>query len=267
MDIATVRRRAARLAIASAAVLAPALPSWAASASASLTNISLSVVDLDPNDGVMAGFSLVPGISSFLGSLQAENSVLTDFQDISRTGLNSPFISASGSASVSGARTSGASTPTSLVVSGSTSAAGTRFFSELQFTTGDEGLLFNPNTRLIVRADYSVSASVFDACGAFECEEAFARAGILSFGNLTEFEQSREATAHAVAQPGGGGTGPQSGSFVMQLDVGPLSGAATRLQFVAAVTGVGVVPEPENYALMLIGLGVLGMVVSRRRHR
>ena len=57
--------------MAGVAALVSPLPSSAASASASLTNISLSVVDLDLTDGITAGFSFVDRLSFAYGHFGA----------------------------------------------------------------------------------------------------------------------------------------------------------------------------------------------------
>jgi hypothetical protein len=93
MNMLACCRPAASLAMAAVAALASQSPSLAASASASLTNISLSVVDLNLNDGITAGFSFAEGASGIRPIFTASNGTQTDTQDLSQSGLNSPFVS------------------------------------------------------------------------------------------------------------------------------------------------------------------------------
>ena len=48
----------------------------------------------------------------------------------------------------------------------------------------------------------------------------------------------------------------------------PVQGASCGVSANAAIgvfTPVGAIPEPETYALMLVGLGAIGFVARRRR--
>jgi hypothetical protein len=270
MSFAPFRLRAAPLLIVAAAAWGSPLPSLAAaSASASFTNISLTVVDLDLNDGITAGFIFVPGNSTFEGAFGAANTVPTnDSQFIFETGLDSPFIARSASASVIGAQVSGTTTSNSIVISGSASATGAEFsgFFHLQTSRGDLfGMQLAPHTRVIVNADYSASASVFDACAAL-CEQAIASVFIDASGDIGGGSVGTTVSAHA--QPGGGiltSGGPESGSFQLLISNPGDFAADAQLRFHVNVSGVAAIPEPETYALMLLGLGSLGMVLRRRR--
>ena len=177
----------------------------------------------------------------------------------------------SGSASVRGAQTSGATSADSLRVSGSTSAAGANFNSVLNFATGssipgskDEfGLQLTPHTRLVAGADYSASATVFDACTSVVCEQSYGQVSIHARGDLVG---SDLAGASADAR-GDLNSDARSGSLQLLLDNVGNDTASLELQFDARVNGVGAVPEPETYALMLLGLGALGIVARRRKRR
>ena len=137
MSFEPCRHHTATFALAAAAALAfMTAPSMAASASASLTNISLSVEDLDLTDGITAGFSFVQGASTVQAIFSVNIGPISDQQDLSQSGLNSPFIPVSASVSVTGAQASGVAAPNSLKVSGSTSAPDTAFFGQLLLATG-----------------------------------------------------------------------------------------------------------------------------------
>ena len=65
------------------------------------------------------------------------------------------------------------------------------------------------------------------------------------------------------------------GDFGMSCDVSPgvfssygdLSGSTAVFSHVAWIDAITAVPEPETYAMMLLGLGVLGTLQRRRQHR
>jgi hypothetical protein len=126
------------------------------------------------------------------------------------------------------------------------------------------GLQLMPHTQLLIGADYSVATNVLDdVCLGGVCENAGAAVLIFAAGDLPN--QARGAQSIVAAQPGGGiiGTGPASGSLAMALDNFGDGIANMQLTFDTGIEGVRPVPEPETYALLLVGLGVLG-IVSRR---
>ena len=232
----------------------------AASSSASLTNISMTVVDLDLADGITAGFSFVEGLGFAGGLLVASGFGLDDRRDYGEGGLTDPFVSASAAVSVPRVQASAVMTPSGFTLSAST-AAPSSAHGDANFIAS---LSLTPHTRLIATADYSLTASALDACIPGLCEEGNANVFLV-------FDQDfQAASARAVARQGGGvfSTGPKSGSLQLQVDnvadttanVGMHFGGSAR-----AEGAVGAIPEPETYALMLIGLGVLGMA-SRRRN-
>ena len=73
------------------------------------------------------------------------------------------------------------------------------------------------------------------------------------------------------------GTGLTSSSFLLQsIDDGQMVGGpyymAAHVQGIPDITGtlsgsIGAVPEPETYAMMLAGLGLMGFVARRRRRQ
>ena len=109
MNILSFTRHAVPLAIAAAAVLAAPLPSSAVTASASLNNISLSVLDLDLNDGIEAGFTFLEGATTVSGFSRVTPLFGGETVEdrLQQPGLNSPFFSASHSVTISGAQVVG----------------------------------------------------------------------------------------------------------------------------------------------------------------
>ena len=59
-------------------------------------------------------------------------------------------------------------------------------------------------------------------------------------------------------------TGP-TGNFPFELVYGECCGAPAALSISLPLIGVSLVPEPETYALMLAGLGLLGWVTRNRK--
>ncbi|NYG31489.1 lamin tail domain-containing protein [Sphaerotilus montanus] len=56
-----------------------------------------------------------------------------------------------------------------------------------------------------------------------------------------------------------------NGVTLTQLSVAGIQGAFVAMNSLTDIGSPGVVPEPESYALMLAGLGVLGLVARRQR--
>ena len=83
-----------------------------------------------------------------------------------------------------------------------------------------------------------------------------------------DLQTDQFAFTQAVALLDGGVSydGPKSGLLQMQVDNVGGATANLRMNFFGNADAVGAIPEPETYALMLIGLGVLGMT-SRRRNQ
>ena len=133
----------------------------AASSSASLTNISMTVVDLDLADGISAEFSFIDGLGFAGGLLTAQANGPTDSLVYGGGGLTDPFVSVSGVASVPGVQARGAMTPSGFTLSASTAVASSNAYGDASFIAS---LRLTPRTRLIATASYSVAASALDAC-------------------------------------------------------------------------------------------------------
>jgi hypothetical protein len=277
MNILACPRRAGTLAMAAAAALALSpLPSLAHSASASMTDISLSVVDLDLTDGITAGFSFLEGVSSAAVNLNAtaNSGVPNDNRGVFQGGLTNPFIPLSSSLTLLGAQVSGATTSSSLMVSGSSSGL-IGFSGETEFSIGDQsndrpvfGIRLTPATRLVVEADYHLLANAVEGACEFNCmAEASISLQREGSDRRTHFDQ-----AIAAIDAAGVEHDEKSGSFLLGLDGFDDRTADVRLLFVTRASGFPgsqppPIPEPQTYALMLLGLGALGLVSRRRQRR
>ena len=59
-------------------------------------------------------------------------------------------------------------------------------------------------------------------------------------------------------------TSPRSGNLVFGIVASDAGTGSLSIGFNLSTNGVGVVPEPESYAMILAGLGLIGAVVKRR---
>jgi hypothetical protein len=245
--------------------------SQAATANASLSNFQIIATDLDLNDGIEAGFSFpdsnstilqvlsgIPGLPSLFDEAQ-------NFRDSSaplqlrreaggtvadaRAGAN--FVSASAAAPDG----SGLSVQT---VAGREAPA--------SFPFGAPGLSIQPNTRVTFTADVSLSYELQPDCGS-SCTGLASVTGV--FFQLLGLRPGGvvDAELYAPFELLPSVSSPLSDSKTEQMSVSfstasaPFSGAIQ----LGARAFVTTIPEPETYALMLLGLGMLGAVCRKRR--
>lgn len=246
-----------------AAVLGAALGaprSEAATSGASITNFTITVVDLDPNDGITAGFTgsnpftrlftqatffpLGPGVQdeqvvpNWNPGLRSQSSFTQASADAS-TGPSFGWVSASGQSSE----------PSQIYTA--------------QAEQFDNPFKILPNTRLTFTGDMAVSGAV-DPClgGASACQFG---TSFVSF-DLSPTDGSDESLHITLLRDFGGGN-PNSVSGVEHIDASFSTSADewTGAISASAQTYISVVPEPETYALMLVGLAALGLLRDRRR--
>jgi hypothetical protein len=259
----------ARLSALFAAVLSLAVAPVQAvsSSSASLSDVAITLFDLNPADGITSGITFAgPGGSAFV-SAQSEG----DSQSSEATGAG-PF-DLSVSTTLSSARATltgtGPANVTSLTASGSAQgplAPG----SDSRF----EAYVSAPSF-----SSFTVTANTLVSFSALANLEATTTGGV--------GQEFVNAGAQMVAQgPGPGGGGFQdSRDRLVASEFGPFNGSIKKAGLLnvsfANLTGSAMVgevhrevlvggfsaavPEPETYAPMLAGLGLVAFMIRRRR--
>jgi hypothetical protein len=250
-------------ALAVAAVMVP-LPSLAiVSSTATMSNLHFTLVDLDTTDGTTP--SLVfssAGRSSLSQTLDGGTAVLTygssGFAPISNSISNG---SASVSASVSGGN------PYALEASGQASAAGHGYRVYGYAPDVNKGFTLSPHTRLTVKADASLTASM----GAGDSGFAAAYMTLAIYDPLNPPPGSPYTVQDAAFASLTGGSA--STSRALQIVFENLGSTPIEHNFYAyvqadgALTAVSAVPEPAALAMMLAGWGALAARARRHRRR
>ena len=287
----TSRRIFAALAASAAAAIAT--PTWAyqSSALATLSGLTFSVTDLNPDDGIEAGFSFA-GMTSIgagayslaLGGAMNYGPLVYQLQPLSEIFARSDTASiVHGSTMFGTAGQSG----NLLYSSGTTTAFMSSAHGHATFQSGyirsfNDSFSVNPNTQLTVTGLATLHAAVNGTCDAvlYACDVAWADAS-LTFGWLTDLGVSGPEVystevgvrANAALQPTTVELLEQSLTQELQLSLYNRSNE-TQYALLQAVTYAGAsydwdppppvtpIPEPSTYALMLAGLAA---VVGRRR--
>lgn len=240
---------------------APAAPALAASAQASLTNFNVQLLDLNYLDLV------TPSITTWDASTTTR-SYSTDTGWNMGNGLGL-FNSAASSSSVSpnsiaSATVTGGSSPyhfgASLTASGSASApvsGGNESFDSRAKT--DWQFVLSPYTMVIFMAQGTIAATA-------------------TTGSATESDGSTAGLSMRVSDNNGylsqvnrsSGFGGASFSDFLYVSFANLTGSAMTGYFsaetnVSGYSNVTPVPEPETWAMLLAGLGLVGGMAKRRR--
>lgn len=261
-------------------ILAAASPAHAAAgAEARIVDITYTLVDLDPADGIAPAFSFVndPMTNRFRTELTVD--VANSLLGTSDNAINAAFSFIAPltlDRAVVGNQAHATSSPTDVSAWVLSEAVGhASAFSSAESNllfSGDFGLQITPHTSLTISADAIVKAFDMGAAGAeghpFEFAQAEAwlriRAGDPGDGSgpqdvLSLFAAQTGSDAVAEMQDG---SGAMSASFT-NLSAAPLFGYVS-LRSTADAFGVTPVPELPAWALALAGLAGLA---SLHRHR
>lgn len=286
-----------------AAALACAIgPAFAASsASASLSNITFTLYDLNPADGVNPLLTFNGGVGtygSYVSAGASESDTISGGDSATQTKTGAQFTtsrtasvstdSSSATASVVGSGQSSISgtTPTSVFltsVSASGQAtppagAGSADFSATAMSpqSWSTNFTLSNNTLLLVTMSASTSAGItigYDGVnGITEWANASASVSLTGAGaSGTGSQNAYDNTSSSVYGYWNYGPASASDSRLMAVSFSNVSGADLGGTFSlnAGVSGFSQsavpVPEPETYAMMLAGLGALGFISRRRR--
>ena len=246
--------------------------SQAATANASLSNFEIIATDLDLNDGIEAGFSFPDSNETILqvlgGRIPGLPFLFDEAQNFRDSSATLQLRREAGGA-IADAR-AGASfvSASAAAPDGSGLSVQTVAFREAPaiFPFGAPGLSIQPNTRVTFTADVSLSYELQPDCGS-PCTGLASVTGVsfqllgLRPGGVVDAEVFAlfELLPDVSSPLSDSKTEQMSVSFSTASD--PFSGA---VQFDAR-SFVTTIPEPETYALMMLGLGMLGAVCRKRR--
>lgn len=267
--------------------------------SISISNISVTLIDLDPADGIAASIFFLPDTVKYAGGAYIEGVAQTGqafgtdpgnkYDSFYRSGAwASSNVSktvhsdlATASASVTGSATGAGFTELSLSGSAlSSSTQGAYFLVEAKVPGAlfdEKEFVLSANTKVVFSFDaaLSVNTNIGHVPGAANSESAMAEvllytAGLAPDGvSLIEDLQGRKVDiAYQDGDPPGGAADSWSG--VMSASFSNVSDASAEGVFGAhaETTGFSVisaVPEPSTWGMLLAGLGMLGGVARRRR--
>lgn len=249
--------------LATAVLAAMAGPALAAiNSTAALTNIRLEIVDLAPDDGVdpwalYTGFGAAQ--AKLYGGPICSAVCLTDGGPMSEPAVVG--VSKDGGAAYA------AFSPGAMFAGGSATPgedmAG-RYIgrSWLKSHAGTPLFRLGANTGVRITGDYSVTAAATNAGGSPELAGAY----VFGYGTL-----AGGYTLEYVRASSDGSDGPsfahEVGSFSMMFsnDKARTVGAWGGLDVGVFGRQIAPIPEPGTYALMAVGLGVVGVAAKRRK--
>jgi hypothetical protein len=264
----------ARATIAAAIALLAAVPAAASTATASMSDFHVELIDLDPNDGIAPSitFQNLQGGSFIAAESGAPGHVLTD------THMGGAAFGAGSSSSTSGstsALASFAGDPRAPGAGGAATASASTFLQGLYGAStvqlGD-GAMYAPftlsaDTRLVITADASASAlSTFADPHADTWASVFLKlTDATGAGSVSTDSASAEQFAMIGDTPSASTDTRQITISFENLTSGDLGGIFYgSVDAYAADLPPAAVPEPVGLPLLAAGLGLLAWRVRRR---
>lgn len=267
------------------AVLAAAgIAAEANSSAGSFTDLTITLVDLDPDDGITPWFSFAPAPANHNGSfVQSQNRNTGDFDIHNNSDWGSFFKDTAASLGRTGVTASASTSATGMLSQGQTSVWRSDYYAGTYRSTQDrlgrlETVLLSPKTALTFSGLASTSATAEQDCTTPGCSYAYAIVEVFGSGfvggsplevTYTELMVRSDACAVATfycAAP----TSSDADSALLGVTISNTFAEQASVGFVAAAfihgeRSVTAVPEPASWALMLFGVAALGAMRARSK--
>lgn len=260
-------------------------------ATARLTNLTFTLIDLDPNDGITPSFSFISAPGNDLAYTYSVHSMSAGYESLSgmSTGFGSPLSK----------QVAFPDTSASLLVDDGqgryqmeakgSSVDDANFSAALNFTPSNAAIQLTGNTQLIISGDATVFTQVdkhvtltcvyydteADTCGAFGYNGSYASAtasmnlsGPTGGGGTSYSSANRTASSSAASSYRYGEPLWQDKSGELAVSFATLNGESQTLNFSLSLISAGTsvaVPEPQGWGLALAGLAVSGAWTRRQR--
>jgi len=244
----------------------------AVSASAEISNFRFEVVDLDNSDGIAASYRIEDNFSAFsaarittVGGTEFSDFSTATPESVGLNGITFASVSTFGASMTSSTnngtyRSDGNATPIHGLLAGFSGGA--------TIGVAQEDFFVAPNTQVVMSAD-ALAQVVGDAnCGTLDvaCGNATANALIgYVFQNQSGHNVRVDDFLSLAADESGAGESDSASRRLQVVFTNDTDHEASyTLLVLAQLVSVGSIPEPETYALMMAGLGLVAFAVKRR---